>query len=148
MSIGAFASAPPRLARQRCGGACLWVAASAATAVLVLVPIVSLAAIAAGGFGDAWGHLALNVLPVATLNTALLLLGVGVVAIAIGTGAAWLVTAYDSPAGASSTGRCSAARGPHHIVAYAYLDLLHPIGPSDSSARSSASPRTTSTCLT
>jgi iron(III) transport system permease protein len=58
---------------------------------------VSLATLAAGGSGDAWHHLLTNVLPVATLNTGLLLLGVGALTIAIGAGAAWLVTAYDFP---------------------------------------------------
>src|SRR3546814_7387802 len=48
----------------------------------------------------------------------------------IGTGAAWLVTAYDFP------GRRALAWAlllplavPTYIVAFAYLDLLHPLGP-------------------
>jgi iron(III) transport system permease protein len=130
MAMSALASVEPRLARQRCGGACLWVAASAATALLVLVPIASLVAIAAGGSGDAWSHLLANVLPVATLNTALLLLGVGVLVIAIGTGAAWLVTAYDFPGRRILDWALLLPLAvPTYIVAYAYLDLLHPIGP-------------------
>ncbi len=130
MSVGALASDRPRLQRQRCGGACLWVAASAAAAILVLVPIVSLAAIAAGGSGDAWGHLITNVLPAAALNTALLLLGVGVLTIALGTGGAWLVTAYDFPGRrVLDWALLLPLAVPTYIVAYAYLDLLHPIGP-------------------
>jgi iron(III) transport system permease protein len=50
--------------------------------------------------------------------------------VAIGTGAAWLVTAYDFP------GRRMLAWAlllplavPTYIVAFAYLDLLHPLGP-------------------
>src|SRR3546814_1815757 len=56
--------------------------------------------------------------------------GVGVLVVAIGTGAAWLVTAYDFP------GRRALAWAlllplavPPYIVAFAYLDLLHPPGP-------------------
>src|SRR3546814_202962 len=70
------------------------------------------------------------VLPPAALNTTLLLAGVGVLVVAIGTGAAWLVTAYDFP------GRRALAWAlllplavPTYIVAFAYLDLLHPLGP-------------------
>ena len=97
MTTEAIASPMPRAAWWRCGGACFWVAASAVTALLVLVPVISLAAIAAGGSGDAWAHLWANVLPRATFNTGLLLLGVGILTIAIGTGGAWLVTAYEFP---------------------------------------------------
>ncbi|HET7714382.1 MAG TPA: iron ABC transporter permease [Bauldia sp.] len=136
MPAGALASDPPRLARQWCGGACLWLAASAATAVLVLVPIVSLAIIAAGGSGDAWTHLVANVLPAATLNTALLLLGVGALTIALGTGAAWLVTAYEFPGRrVLDWALLLPLAVPTYIVAYAYLDLLHPIGPVQSFIR-------------
>lgn len=130
MTTDAIASAPPRLARQRCGGACVWVAGAAATALLVLVPVLALVAIAAGGSGDAWAHLAANVLPRATLNTLLLLAGVGVLTIAIGTGAAWLVTAYDFPGRrVLDWALLLPLAVPTYIVAYAYLDLLHPIGP-------------------
>ncbi len=130
MTADAIASVTPRLARQRCGGACAWVAASAATALLVLVPIVSLAAIAAGGSGDAWAHLWANVIPRASLNTGLLLAGVGVLTIAIGTGGAWLVTAYDFPGRrVLDWALLLPLAVPTYIVAYAYLDLLHPIGP-------------------
>jgi hypothetical protein len=90
----------------------------------------SLAAIAAGGSGDAWAHLAANVLPRATLNTLLLLGGVGVLTIAIGTGAAWLVTAYDFPGRrVLDWALLLPLAVPTYIVAFAYLDLLHPIGP-------------------
>ena len=130
MSTGALASTEPRLARQRCGGACIWIAGAAVTALLVLVPILSLATLAAGGSGDAWQHLVANVLPVATLNTALLLLGVGVLTIAIGAGAAWLVTAYQFPGRrVLDWALLLPLAVPTYIVAYAYLDLLHPIGP-------------------
>ncbi|MBN9021132.1 MAG: iron ABC transporter permease, partial [Rhizobiales bacterium] len=130
MTADAIASSPPRLARQRCGGACAWVLAAAATAVLVLVPIVSLAVIALGGSDGAWVHLAVHVLPQVALNTGLLLAGVGVLTIAIGTGAAWLVTAYDFPGRrVLDWALLLPLAVPTYIVAYAYLDLLHPIGP-------------------
>ncbi|MDO5652534.1 MAG: iron ABC transporter permease, partial [Brachymonas sp.] len=69
-------------------------------------------------------------LPEASLNTFYLLLGVGSIALVLGTGCAWLVTAYTFP------GRRVLAWAlllplamPSYIVAFAYSDLLHPIGP-------------------
>ena len=53
--------------------------------------------LAGEGSGDLWPHLAAYVLPVAIRDTMLLLLGVGVLVILVGVGAAWLVTAYDFP---------------------------------------------------
>jgi len=136
MTTDAIASPTPRLARLRCGGACLWVGGAAATALLVLVPIVSLAVIAAGGSGDAWRHIAVHVVPQVSLNTGLLLLGVGILTIAIGTGGAWLVTAYDFPGRrVLDWALLLPLAVPTYIVAYAYLDLLHPIGPVQSLIR-------------
>ncbi|MDH5835634.1 ABC transporter permease [Luteimonas kalidii] len=106
-----------------------WLLAAGAIAGLVLLPLLALAWTAAQG-SDAWPHVAAHVLPQAARNTLWLLLGVGSLAIAIGTGSAWLVTAYDFP------GRRIMAWAlllplavPTYIVAYAYLDLLHPLGP-------------------
>src|SRR5690606_32788836 len=77
-----------------------------------------------------WSHLAAYVLPAAARNTLALLAGVGVLVVAIGAGAAWLVTAYEFP------GRRVLAwvlllplAVPTYIIAFAYLDLLHPLGP-------------------
>src|SRR5690606_35629346 len=51
-------------------------------------------------------------------------------AVAIGTGAAWLVTAYDFPGRAVMAWALLLPLAvPTYIVAYAYLDLLHPLGP-------------------
>lgn len=111
-------------------------AASAATALLVLVPVIALAVIAAQGSGDVWSHLVAHVLPTATLNTAMLLVGVGVVVIAVGAGAAWMVTAYDFPGRRILDWALLLPLAvPTYIVAYAYLDLLHPIGPFQSALR-------------
>ncbi|WP_431190562.1 ABC transporter permease [Bauldia litoralis] len=124
------------VAALKCGGACVWIAAAAATALLVIAPIVALGVIAAQGSGDAWSHLVAHVLPTATLNTVLLLAGVGVVVIFVGTGAAWLVTAYDFPGRRILDWALLLPLAvPTYIVAYAYLDLLHPIGPIQSAIR-------------
>jgi iron(III) transport system permease protein len=105
-------------------------------ALAVLLPIVALVAIALRGSGALWPHLIHYVLPQAAAETALLLAGTGVIVIVLGTGTAWLVTAFRFP------GRDVLAWAlllplatPVYIVAYAYLDLLHPAGPVQSAMR-------------
>ena len=123
---------PPRL--QAVGG--IWRFATLAIALGVLMPVASLAWIAVGGDFAHWAHLAHNVLPQAALDTALLLAGVGTVVLVVGTGCAWLVTAYTFP------GRrvlhwalLLPLAMPTYIVAFAYLDFLHPIGPVQGAVR-------------
>ncbi len=96
----------------------------------MLAPVATLAWLAAGSDLAHWVNLLHNVLPRAALNTAVLLTGVGALVLVIGTGCAWLVTACDFP------GRrllhwalLLPLAMPTYIVAFAYLDLLHPIGP-------------------
>ncbi len=115
---------------RRAGRTGFWIPASALLAAAVLAPLVALAIAATGGSATHWAHLAQSVLPSALRDTVWLLGGVGVLAIAMGTACAWLVTAYDFP------GRRVLAWAlllplamPTYIIAYAYLDLLHPIGP-------------------
>lgn len=118
------------------GGDRKWLVASALVALLVVAPVVSLTFIASQGSGDLWPHIFAFVLPQALKETAILLLGVGVVVVTLGAGLAWLVTAYEFP------GRrifdwalLLPLATPTYIVAFAYLDLLHPIGPIQSGLR-------------
>ena len=67
------------------------------TAALVVLPLLSLARIAAIGDADIWPHLFAHVLPVALAQTVLLLLGVAAVATVAGAGTAWLVTTFQFP---------------------------------------------------
>ncbi len=99
-------------------------------AFLVVLPVLVLAGHALMADSSHWAHLASYVLPQAMLNTLLLLLGVGVVCAALGTGSAWLVTAYDFPGRSVLTWALLLPLAvPTYIVAFAYLDLMHPIGP-------------------
>lgn len=107
-----------------------WAALSYAAAVLVFLPVAALAVVAAGPSSATWAHLGTYVLPQAAANTGVLLAGVGAVTIVVGTGTAWLVSAYDFP------GRrwldwalLLPLAMPTYIIAYTYLDLLHPVGP-------------------
>ena len=107
-----------------------WRCASLLIALGVLAPVLTLAWLALGSGVGHWGPLFAHVLPQAALNTALLLAGVGALVLAIGTGCAWLVTAHDFPGrGVLHWALLLPLAMPTYIVAFAYLDLLHPIGP-------------------
>jgi iron(III) transport system permease protein len=99
-------------------------------ALAVLLPLLALAAIASRGSGDLWPHLIRYVVPQAAVETSLLLAGTGVLVIVIGTGTAWLVTAYRFPGRRLFTWALLLPLAmPAYIVAYSYMDLLHPVGP-------------------
>jgi iron(III) transport system permease protein len=107
-----------------------WLVASGVIALFVLAPVGALALIAAKGSGDLWPHLVRYVLPHAMLTTAALLVGVGIIVIVVGAGAAWLVTAYAFPGSKLLDWALLLPLAvPTYVVAFAYLDLLHPIGP-------------------
>ena len=107
-----------------------WRCASFLVAIGVLAPVLTLAWLAFGSGVGHWGPLFAHVLPQATLNTAVLLAGVGTLVLVIGTGCAWLVTAHDFPGrGMLHWALLLPLAMPTYIVAFAYLDLLHPIGP-------------------
>lgn len=108
----------------------LWRAASLAIALGVLAPLLGLAWVASGGDLAHWSHLARHVLPQAVLDTILLMTGVGAMVLVLGTACAWLVTAWDFPGrGVLAWALLLPLAMPTYIVAFAYLDLLHPIGP-------------------
>ena len=127
----------PRPARRWLGdGNRAWLAGAAVVAALTLLPVAALVIIAAGGAADTWRHLIANVFPSAVPTTAILLAGVAVVVIAIGTGSAWLVTAYEFPGRKILDWALLLPLAvPTYVVAFAYLDLLHPIGPLQTALR-------------
>lgn len=119
---------------QRQSGPALWF--SIVMACIVLAPVVSLLWYAMQADLSHWAHLLSYVLPQAFSNTLLLLIGVGVLVVSIGTGAAWLVTAYTFPGrSVLSWALLLPLAMPTYIVAFAYLDLLHPIGPIQTALR-------------
>lgn len=114
--------------RDRAGAG--WQAAAIAVAALVLLPVLALGLFALQGSPGLWTHLISNVLPVAVQQTVILLLGVGIIVATLGTVTAWLVASCDFP-GRRFFGWALLLplAVPTYIVAYAYLDLLHPVGP-------------------
>lgn len=114
----------------------LWQVAALLVAATVAAPIITLLIHALGGNTAHWSHLFQFVLPNALRNTGLLLLGVGVLVSCLGVGAAWLITAYDFPGRrVLQWALLLPLAVPTYIVAFAYLDLLHPIGPIQSLIR-------------
>ncbi|MBA3930765.1 MAG: iron ABC transporter permease [Xanthomonas sp.] len=107
-----------------------WRIAAAGIALSAATPLIALVWEAVGGSDGLWSHMARYVLPQAGWNTLRVLAGVGVIVGVVGTGTAWLVTAFEFP------GRRVMAWAlllplavPTYIIAYVYLDLLHPLGP-------------------
>ena len=101
-----------------------------AVAALTVIPLLNLVRIALSGDTEIWPDLAAYVIPEAMRVTVLLLLGVAAVTAVVGTGTAWLVTAYRFP------GRDTLAWAlalplafPTYIVAYVYVDFLDAFGP-------------------
>jgi len=113
-----------------------WASAAILVALAVLVPLLSLAWSASASSLDHWAHLLHFVLPQAFVNTVWMLAGVGVLVTCLGVGAAWLVTAYDFPSRRVLVWALLLPLAvPTYIIAFAYLDLWHPIGPIQTAIR-------------
>lgn len=107
-----------------------WAVVAIVTAALALVPIGAIGMVALADTGNLWGHIVQHVLPQATWNTLVLLAGAGLIATMVGTGAAWLVSAYDFRGrGFLEWALLLPLAVPTYIMAYAYLDILNPLGP-------------------
>jgi len=114
----------------------MWVAAAGVAALLVVAPLLALGVEAMRGSAGLWTHLFQYVLPGALRDTALLLAGVGLLAGIIGAGTAWVVSAYDYPGRrVTEWALLLPLAMPTYVVAYAYLDLLHPVGVVQTSLR-------------
>lgn len=98
---------------------------------LVALPVLALAFTALSSQAAAiWPHLVANVLPVASTNTALLLLGVGLLCALIGVGTAWLVTQYEFPGRRALEWLLVLPLAlPTYITAYVYVEFLGFQGP-------------------
>src|SRR6266849_4656779 len=101
-----------------------------------IAPLASLIVLALGETGDLWTHLARYVIPAALARTALLLAGVAVVTIIIGTSTAWLVTTFAFPGRDALSWLLPLPLAiPTYIVAYVYVDILDALGPAQAALR-------------
>ncbi|MGB3718121.1 MAG: iron ABC transporter permease [Proteobacteria bacterium] len=115
-------------ARQRVSPS--WTALVALILALMMLPVITISVLALAPTENIWPHLASTVLPRSVKETVLLMLGVGVLTLVIGTATAWFVTMYRFP------GRVIVDRllviplaMPTYIVAYCYGDLFDYAGP-------------------
>ena len=128
------ASLPAKAARRNANGP--WLLVAAICAGLALLPILALAVTAVADTGTLWSHILAYVLPPALQNTAILLLGTGAIVTMVGTGAAWLVTAYDFRGRALLEWALLLPLAvPTYIMAFAYMDVLSPLGPVQTALR-------------
>ena len=134
-------STPPRWApnsRARGGfalgawpnGTTAWTLFAAALAGIILLPLGTILLLALGSGENVWPHLMQTVLPRALADTLMLMGGVGILSLALGTAAAWLVTMYRFPGrGLLDRLLVLPLAMPTYIVAYCYVELLDYSGP-------------------
>jgi iron(III) transport system permease protein len=100
-----------------------------ATAVLVAAPVLSIVAMAMQPAPDVWRHLIDYVLPPTLVDTALLLGGVGTLALLIGAGTAWLISLHDFRGRPLLVWLLPLPLAvPTYLAAYVYADLFEPLG--------------------
>ncbi|MDP2411118.1 MAG: iron ABC transporter permease [Pseudolabrys sp.] len=105
-------------------------------ATLVALPLASLVRFALAGDAAIWPHLAAYVLPVASVQTLLLLAGVATVTAVAGVGTAWLVTTFQFPGRTVMLWLLPLPLAiPTYIAAYVYVDILDAAGPVQTSLR-------------
>lgn len=103
---------------------------------MAVAPVVALAVIAAQGDSSAFDHVLRYVAGAAARETLMLLAGVSLCVLAVGVGAAWIVTAYEFPGRrAAEIALLLPLALPAYVLAYAWLDLAHPIGPLQTALR-------------
>lgn len=117
-----------RVTAVRFSGAIVVLLALSAS-LLVATPVITIVALAFQPAPDLWPHLLNYVLPFALRDTALLLSGVGTVALIIGAGTAWLVSLHDFPGRGILLWLMPLPLAiPTYIAAYVYVDMFEPLG--------------------
>ncbi len=107
-----------------------WSLGALAIAVLVVMPIVAVIWFALTPTTNIWPHLLATTLPRYMANTAVLMVAVGALCAAVGTGAAWLVAMYRFPGqGVLQWALLLPLAVPAYVGAYALVDFLEYAGP-------------------
>lgn len=117
-----------RLSRLGVGAICV--------ALLIALPILSVALSALQTRSDTWTHLLDTVIAEYAWTTALLALGVAIGVVLLGVGAAWLVANYRFPGhGWLQWALILPLAMPAYVIAYAYTDWLQFSGPVQTTLR-------------
>ena len=107
-----------------------WVAAAVAMSVVMSIPVVVVLASVFVSSGDVWQHLYETVLADYVVNSLLLMLGVGSLALPLGVIPAWLVTMYRFPFSRQLEWALLLPLAiPAYIIAYTYTGMLDVAGP-------------------
>ncbi|PKP72478.1 MAG: iron ABC transporter permease, partial [Alphaproteobacteria bacterium HGW-Alphaproteobacteria-6] len=123
-----LAPIPPRWRVRPAGGG--WALGALVIAALVLLPILSVAALALRPTENIWPHLLATTLPRYLVNSVVLAVGTGALAAAVGAGAAWLVVMYRFPGVRVLEWLLLMPLAiPAYIGAYALVDFLDYSGP-------------------
>ncbi len=111
-------------------GSRLWSAGIVATALVLAVPVLVIAAFVFVPAGDTWRHLAATVLPDYVTNSLLLMLGVTIGTLIGGVGTAWLTSMCQFPGrGVFEWALLLPMAMPAYIIAYTYTGMLDYAGP-------------------
>ncbi|WP_370152885.1 ABC transporter permease [Ferrovibrio sp.] len=114
----------------------LWTGFAILLSLAIAAPVVAILVNLTQPAADVWHHLITTVLPEMLANTALLMLGVGLGAVVIGTGCAWLVTMTEFPGRRwLSWALFLPLAMPSYVTAFVYGDLLQYSGPIQSGLR-------------
>lgn len=113
-----------------------WTVAVALVLAVMLLPVVTTIVLATRSLDNTWWHLATTILPRVLRETGLLMVGVSIVTLVMGTLSAWIVTMYRFP-GHALVDRLLVLplAMPTYIIAYAYVDFLDFSGPLQSGLR-------------
>lgn len=107
-----------------------WTAVTVAIALLVSIPILTIAVNIFASSGDVWSHLASTVLPDYVRNSLILMVGVGSGVFLLGVGTAWLVTMCRFPGSRYFNWMLILPMAvPAYLMAYTYTDFLAFTGP-------------------
>ena len=107
-----------------------WLVFASLVALVIAAPIFAILVNLAQPAPEVWQHLISTVLPEMLLNTVLLMIGVGLGAMAVGTGCAWLVTMTEFPGRRFlSWALFLPLAMPAYVSAFIYSDLLQFAGP-------------------
>ncbi len=107
------------------GGLTPWSVAALGVVTATAIPVVIVILGSVGQRSEMWAHLASTVLTVYVTNSAVLMLGVGVLALLLGLAPAWLVAMHDFPGRKTFEWSLVLPLAiPTYIIAYAYAGLL------------------------
>lgn len=107
-----------------------WQLLSLLIAALVALPVLVVCSRVLFDASGVWGHLMATVLDDYVANSLILVVGVGLSAVLLGIGAAWLVARYDFPfRGVAEWALLLPLAAPAYIAGYVYTDLLDAFGP-------------------